>query len=106
MKKIIALISIAVSLSASAMEVARIQNNDGGYILFVARSCGGVEGSYSAYTYGMSNSDVTSGCFRYAEGAFWVVWGNSNQMKRYPASMVTWNPKFLEVMNNNAKNTF
>lgn len=95
-------VAIAISFAAQANEVARLKNNDGGYIVFTANSCE-QSGFYSAYGYGKTSNDVISGCFKYSEDAFWVIWSHDGKVKRYSADDVTWHPDFIEALKKKSK---
>lgn len=94
-------VAIAISFAAQANEVARVQNNDGGFIVFTAAHCPQSKEWYSVYGYGSSSNNTISGCFRFADGAFWVRWNHDANIKRYPAEAVTWHPDFVEVVKKN-----
>lgn len=103
MNKLMLVATIFACTVAQAQEVARVQNNDGGYIVFTAAKCGSAKNFYSVYGYGSSSNDTISGCFKFSDGAFWVIWQHDASIKRYPSEAVTWNQEFLDVIKKDRK---
>lgn len=105
MNKLMLVATIAISFAAQAKDIARVQNNDGGHIVFTATECKGGK-SYVAYGYGNSSSDTILGCHFWQEGAFWVQWNHKQGLSRYPAEAVTWDKEFIEYMQQKKKQTY
>lgn len=100
-KRLMLVVAISASFATQAAEVARVQNNDGGAIVFTTTNCD--EKTFSVYGYGNSSNSTIAGCYFYKDDAFWVQWTHTTNMKRYPSNAVTWHPDFLDAMKKNTK---
>ena len=100
-KRLLLVVTIAASFATQAAEVARVQNNDGGAIVFTSTKCD--ENTFSVYGYGNGSNDTIAGCYYFKEDAFWVRWTHTPNMKRYPAKTVTWHPDFVDAVKKNKK---
>ena len=94
-------LTFATSVVAQQIEIARVKNNDGGYIVFMANYCGKNKDLYLVYGFGQN--DTISGCFTYNDGTFHVLWNGDGEVKRYPGEKVTWHPDFINGMKKDRK---
>jgi hypothetical protein len=104
-KALMLVATIAVTSVAQAKDIASVDNNDGGKIVFTATSCPDGK-SYVAYGFGNSSNDTILGCHFYDQGAFWVRWSHKQGMSRYPGEAVTWDREFLEFIQKKKQQTY
>lgn len=94
-------LTIAIPVVAQASEIARVRNNDGGYIVFMAHYCGQNKDLYRVVGIGQSNT--IQGCYLYQSQTFLVRWDGDNEIRKYPAEAVTWHPEFIEGIKKDRK---
>lgn len=94
-------LTFATTAVAQSFEVARVRNNAGGYIVFMANYCGQNKDLYQVVGFGQSNT--LNGCYTYQNQAFLVRWNGDSEIRKYPAEAVTWHPEFIEGIKKDRK---
>lgn len=101
MHKLILAVALALSAAtASAMEVGRIKNSGGGYIVLTDAPCGDGK-NRSAYTYGDNSS--SAGCWAAINKEIFIRWLDDGQIRIYPMDAVRLSEEFKEYVKGSQK---